>query len=155
MANNTKTNVSETLNNNNNNVSETECPGKETNVKTELPRVDEYPKVAFDIDADITKGVLNSCIQQIEDDFYFARAHGVDLVIDKNTAYYNASQILSNEKDLETMMQSDVMKLIFDYIEKKIAKEPYYRVLNRDNKLLNGVYMHGMTIGNVLGNALY
>lgn len=114
-----------------------------------------YPNVPFDIDKDITRSVLESCVRNIEKHYSLGRAHGVELVIDKKTAYYNASNLMPNgDKDVNDLIESDVMKLNFEYIESRLGKWPVYEVKGEANTSLNGVYMHALTIGNVLGHAV-
>ncbi|KAG8314658.1 hypothetical protein J6590_087496 [Homalodisca vitripennis] len=114
----------------------------------------DYPKVPFDVDEDIKRSVLRSCTERIQGQFYLGHAHGVELVIDKSTAYFNASSIIPDENSLNELMESDVMKVNFDYIKSRLNRTPYYRVTDQENPQLDGVYMHGMVIGNVLGNAI-
>lgn len=114
----------------------------------------DYPHVPFDIDRDISEGVLGSCVEQIKGNFYSGRRHGVQMVVDKETAYYNASLYVTDENDMKYLMEGEIMKNCFDYIRKEFNKRPFYRVEDQECARLNGVYMHGLTLGNVLGHAL-
>lgn len=114
------------------------------------PSFPQYPVVPFNIDEDIGRSVLDSCVSQIEGNYYAARAQGADLVIDRDTAYFNASDLVGDDKRLNELLSSDTMKLQFDYIKYGLGREPFYRVTGKTNRRLNGTYMHGVTIGNVL-----
>lgn len=115
----------------------------------------EYPRVAFDVDRDVREDVLRSCATRVVGNFYVARAHGVEMVVDKETAYYNASNIVGGDNDMDALLEdSDVMKNVFDYVRRTFHKRPFYRVTDHDDyPLVNGVYMHPLTVGNVLGRA--
>lgn len=115
---------------------------------------DRYPNVSFDIDKDIRTCVLRSCLYRIEDNYYAGRAHGSDFVIDTDTAYFNASNLVTDDSKLNALLtRNNSMRLQFDYIEQQLGRIPYYRVTGKDDVRLNGVYMHGITIGNVLSAA--
>ena len=118
---------------------------------TPLP---EYPRVPYNIDSDVKQGILRSCEKQIQGDFYYGRAHGLYMVIDKSTAYYNASIYFATENELNNLMDRVEMKVQFDYIRDRLGREPFYRVVGQHNKTLNGVYMHGLTMANVAGYGL-
>lgn len=113
----------------------------------------EYPDVPFDIDQDIRRSVLGSCIRRIEGDYYEGRAHGADLIIDRDTAYFNASNLVRDNRLLNELMDSETMRLQFDYVQNELKRRPYYIVVGRDNRQINGVYMHGISIGNVIAVA--
>lgn len=115
----------------------------------------EYPKVRFDIDGDIRQAVLDSCFERIHENFYLAKAHGVDLVIDEDTAYFNASNVIRDSDKLSNLMKSDVMKANFDYVKDRLGRTPYYEVYDQNIQSLNGVYMHGIVIGNIIGHAVH
>lgn len=119
-----------------------------------MSRFADYPNVPFDVDKDITRAVLESCTERIKDNYYKGRMHGLALVIDKNTAYYNASAIMRDEDRLKAMMGGEVMKAYFEYIKTCLGRDPYYRVdSEHTNPDLNGIYMHAVTIGNVSGGS--
>lgn len=118
--------------------------------RRQVPRFGKYPEIPFNIDQDIRQVVLNACVGQIEDNFYAGRAHGADLVIDRDTAYYNASSLVGDDERLDQLLNSETMKLQLGYIKNSLSAEPYYRVKDKTLTRLNGIYMHGITIGNVL-----
>lgn len=111
-----------------------------------------YPMITFDVDKDITEAALSACTNHIQDSFYEGLAHGVELVIDKKSGYFNASTVVSDDSRLDALLKSDVMKTNFEYIKTSFGKDPFYHVVGKDNKRLNGVYMHCLAIGNVIGN---
>lgn len=119
------------------------------------PLFEQYPEVPFDIDGDVRRCVLKSCVARIEGNYYTGRAHGTDLVIDKDTAYFNASNLLTDREALEELLDNDeTIKLQLAYIADELKQKPFYRVSGEKNALLNGIYMHGLAIGNILSHAL-
>lgn len=118
-----------------------------------LPRFGQYPEVPFDIDEDIRRSVLQSRVHRIEGNYYTGRAHGADIVIDADTSYFNASNLVADDPRLDKLLGSETMELQLDYVKNGLGREPYYRVTGKANNLLNGIYMHGITIGNVMSIA--
>lgn len=119
-------------------------------VTNTMAQFGEYPRVPFDIDADVRRDVLNSCVRHIDGKYYAGRAHGADIVIDTDTAYFNATNLVSDARRMDELLDSPTMRKQIAYIETVLGKHPYYRVSDNHDPRLNGIYMHGITIGNVL-----
>jgi len=114
----------------------------------------DYPRVPFNVEEDIKQGILRYCVNHIHGDYYYGHAHGVDMIIDKATAFYNASVYLPGDVDMRMFMECDETKRLFNYLRELCGREPFYYVNGQEMNVLNGVYMHGLTLANVVGRGV-
>lgn len=89
--------------------------------------------------------LIDLCYEQVKDNFWYCRFHFfVDIVIDKNTGYFNATETCSsNYKQFKQLSRTKSFQAITDLLKKnKKLDQIRYKVKTETNEILNGTYLH-------------